>query len=126
MLTGVRKVVVPVDDPIRAKEFWTNSIGFVVTLDEPFGNGERWIEVSPPDGSICLVLSRRRPDEPRREVPAQLPHSPIFFNCQDIRETHRQLSARGVKFPAQPVTMPFGWWAMFEDQEGTRYALGQW
>ncbi len=126
MLTGIRKVVVPVDDPIRAREFWTKSMGFAVTLDEPFGSGERWIEVSPPNDSISLVLSRRLPEEPRRDVPAQLPHSPIFFNCQDIQETHRQLSARGVRFPAEPTKMPFGWWAMFEDNEGTRYALGQW
>lgn len=126
MITGVRKIIVPVDDEQRAKAFWTDSVGFVVTLDEAFGNGQRWIEVSPPDRSIALVLSRRRPDEPRREAPDQLPHSPIFFNCADIEQTHRELTARGVRFAAAPVKMPFGWWSMFEDTEGTRYALGQW
>ncbi len=126
MIAGVRKIIVPVDDEERAKDFWTKCIGFDLTLDQPFGNGQRWIEVSPADRSISLVLSRRRPDEPRRDAPPQLPHSPVFFNCGDIQKTHAELTARGVTFAADPVKMPFGWWAMFEDTEGTRYALGQW
>ena len=40
-------------------------------------------------------------------VPDLLPHSPV-------------------EFPAPPVQMHFGWWAMFADPDGTRFALGQW
>jgi predicted enzyme related to lactoylglutathione lyase len=71
------------------------------------------------------VLSPRPADEPRREVPDDLPHSPVFFTCEDIQETYRELTERGVRFPAPPTEMDFGWWAMFEDDQGTRYALGQ-
>jgi hypothetical protein len=35
-----------------------------------------------------------------------------------------ELGERGVRFPAPPE-MHFGWWPMFEDPEGTRFALGQ-
>ena len=31
-----------------------------------------------------------------------------------------------MKFPLPPARQHFGWWALFEDNEGTRYALGQW
>jgi lactoylglutathione lyase len=126
VITSVRKIIVPVDDEARAKEFWTTKMGFELTLDETYGRGQRWIEVAPPTQSLVLVLSRRQSDEPRRQVPDQLPHSPIFFNCEDIQRTYGELSDRGVKFTAPPVKMPFGWWSMFEDSEGTRYALGQW
>jgi hypothetical protein len=37
-----------------------------------------------------------------------------------------ELAARGVRFPTPPTKAHFGWWAMFEDNDGTRYALGQW
>jgi lactoylglutathione lyase len=124
MITGVRKIIVPVADQERAKAFWIDQLGFALVLDESYG-GERWIEVSPPDRSTVLVLSPRG-SEPRREVPDALPHSPGFFNCQDIERTHRELTARGVRFATPPVRMAFGWWSMFEDCEGTRYALGQW
>jgi predicted enzyme related to lactoylglutathione lyase len=59
-------------------------------------------------------------------VSDQLPHSDVFFNSEDIVQTHRELSERGVGFPTPPTKMPFGWWALFEDESGTRYALGQW
>jgi predicted enzyme related to lactoylglutathione lyase len=126
MITGVRKVVVPADDEERAKSFWISGLGFRLTRDEPFGNGQQWIEVTPPDGDPVLILSRRQPGETKPRVPDELPHSPVFFNCDDIQATFRILSEHGVKFPAPPAWMPFGWWAMFEDPDGSRDALGQW
>jgi predicted enzyme related to lactoylglutathione lyase len=48
----------------------------------------------------------------------------VFFTCDDIERSHRELSERGVRFPAPPTKMDFGWWALFEDPDGTRYALG--
>jgi predicted enzyme related to lactoylglutathione lyase len=125
VIKGVSQVIVPVDDQERAKEFWTTRAGFDVVTDAPYGDAERWIEVSPPDGAPRLVLSPRPANEPRREVPDDLPHSPVFFTCDDIQETYRELTERGVRFPTPPTEMDFGWWAMFEDDQGTRYALGQ-
>ena len=124
MIRGVSKVVVPVDDQAKAKEFWTERVGFSVVTDEPFPGG-RWLEVAPPDRSVLLILSARRADEPRPAASDELPHSNVFFVCDDIARTHRELSERGVRFHTPPTEMPFGWWAMFEDAEGTRYALTQ-
>lgn len=123
MITGVRKIVVPVDDQQKALDFWTDRMGFTVTTDAAYG-AERWIEVTPPDQSVALVLSLRAPDEPRRQVPDQLPHSDVHFTCADIARTYDELSGRGVVFPTPPTRMDFGWWAMFSDCDGTRYALG--
>jgi hypothetical protein len=50
----------------------------------------------------------------------------VFFSCDDIEETYRELRDRGVEFPAPPAQMHFGWWSMLSDQDGTRYARGQW
>ena len=89
------KVVVPVDDQERAKRFWTEQVGFDVVRDERYGD-ERWIEVGPPDCGPQLVLSPRPAGEPKRELPDELPHSPVFFTCADIEATYLQLSERGV------------------------------
>jgi hypothetical protein len=101
VITGVRKVVVPVEDQERAKEFWTR-VGFEVMQDETYGD-ERWIEVASPDRGTILVLSPRPVNQP-----------------------YTELTERGVEFPTPPMQMHFGWWAMFTDRDGTRYALGQW
>jgi lactoylglutathione lyase len=125
VITRVSKVIVPVADQQAALDFWTMGMGFELIRDDTYGN-ERWIEVRPPEQDLLLVLSPRRPDEPRRTVPDRLPHSDLFFGCADIESTHAELSARGVRFPLPPARQHFGWWALFEDNEGTRYALGQW
>jgi lactoylglutathione lyase len=125
VISGIGKVVVSVEDQERAKEFWTQRMGFELRRDESSGD-ERWIEVSPPDGAPVLVLSPRPTGEPTPEVPDALPHSPVFFDCADIEATHRELSQRGVLFAMPPARKQFGWWSLFEDPDGTRYALGQW
>ncbi len=124
MITGVRKVYVPVDDQETSLRFWTETIGFELVTDQTYGP-ERWIEVAPPDHRVLLVLS---PRHGARQEPAseRLPHSDLFFTCDDIEATHAELSARGVTFPAPPARQHFGWWSLFADPEGTRYALGQW
>jgi len=124
MIRGVRKIVLPVDDQDRAKGFWVDLVGFTVVQDETYGGG-RWLEVTPPDGSVLLVLDPRGPGDPRRNVDDRLPHSDVFFTCEDILQTHRELTERGVRFHTPPTEMPFGWWAMFEDADGTRHALQQ-
>jgi lactoylglutathione lyase len=40
-------------------------------------------------------------------------------------QTYRELCDRGVRFITPPTEMSFGRWSMFEDDEGTRYALHQ-
>jgi predicted enzyme related to lactoylglutathione lyase len=124
MINRVNQVILPVSDLSAAKEFWTTLIGLQLVDDQTFGD-ERWIEVRPPDQELRLVLSLRLPGEVRRAVPDKLPHSDIFFTCSNIDETYAELSSRGVRFPAPPSQQHWGWWAIFEDNEATRYALGQ-
>ena len=120
MIAGVSKVVIEVDDQARALQFWTEKLGFELHQDSPYGE-ERWVEVRTPEGELILVLTPRRGDRP--SAPDMLPTSNVFFCCDDLTETYEQLLARGVRFPQAPVELSFGWWSLFEDQEGNRFAL---
>lgn len=122
MISGVSMVVLDVEDQEKAKDFWVDKLGFELVSDETYG-AERWIEVRPPDGAPRLALTARPPGESRPEVRAELPHSNVFFTCEDINRTYEELTARGVSFPAPPAQMHFGMWALFEDHEGTRFAI---
>jgi predicted enzyme related to lactoylglutathione lyase len=128
VIDGVSQVSlnVSVGDQDQALAFWTEAIGFELLSDETVGD-ERWIRVSPPDHGVTLVLGGPNPwlREFHRNYPAQLPQSPVFFSCRDIQETHRQLTARGVTFVQPPTQMFFGWWALFCDPDGNRFALNQ-
>jgi catechol 2,3-dioxygenase-like lactoylglutathione lyase family enzyme len=121
MIGGVHRIVVPVDDQDRAKEFWVDRLGFRVVQDES-RDGTRALEVTPPDRSTLLMLSARPPGE-RRLPPNDEPS--VFFTCDDIDTTQRELTARGVRFHTPPAETSFGQWSMFEDPDGTRSALAQ-
>ncbi|WP_113694262.1 VOC family protein [Amycolatopsis albispora] len=123
---GVSKIVVGVDDQQRAKHFWTELLGFSVAIDEPYGDsGERWLEVTTPDGETTLVLSPSPEDKRRWEVGGERPNTNFFFYADDLVSTYEELSAKGVEFPAKPSRQPWGWWSMFADPDGNRFPLVQ-
>jgi predicted enzyme related to lactoylglutathione lyase len=118
---GVTKVVVEVDDQDRAKRFWTEQLGFQLVQDTPYGE-ERWLEVRTPDKAVVLVLDLRKGERPIPRDPS-LPTSNVMFYAEDLQQTYQELHARGVEFPEPPVQQPFGWWSLFGDSEGNRFAL---
>jgi lactoylglutathione lyase len=125
VIRGVSKVVIDVEDQERAKGFWVETMGFELVQDAQYGE-ERWLEVRPTDRALNIILSSRA-EEPgeRREAPDTLPTSNVMFRCDDLQATHQELTGRGVEVPQPPVQQPFGWWSMFNDTEGNRYALEQ-
>jgi lactoylglutathione lyase len=120
MVKGIHQVVLEVDDQDRALAFWIKKLGFELAQDVPYGN-ERWLEVRTPDKAATLVLTLREGERPT--APEGLPTSNIMFYCDDLTGTYEELNARGVDFPQPPFEQPFGWWSMFQDTEGNRFAL---
>lgn len=93
-LTRVGRVMVPVADQDRAIAFYVDKLGFTVVADVPFGDGERWVEVAPPDGGAALAL-----------VPATDHYPPgrmtgIALGSSDPRGDHEGLRAVGVDVDA--------------------------
>jgi predicted enzyme related to lactoylglutathione lyase len=121
VIGGISQVVLEVEDKERAKKFWAEILGFELTQDAPYGE-ERWLEVRTPDQAVTVVLDLRQGERPSPPDPS-LPTSNVVFYTDDLQQTHRGLMARGVQFPVPPVQQPFGWWSIFEDPDGNRFAL---
>jgi catechol 2,3-dioxygenase-like lactoylglutathione lyase family enzyme len=67
VINGIHQVVLDVDDQERALDFWTKTMGFEVSRDEPYGD-ERWLEVLAPDNAVTIGAQppeRRATDGPR-------------------------------------------------------------
>jgi lactoylglutathione lyase len=118
---GVTQVVIEVEDQDRAAGFWTQQLGFELVQDTPYG-AERWLEVRTPDKAVTVVLEARQGARPTA-TDASLPTSNVMFYAEDLQQTYTELTARGVVFPQPPVRQPFGWWSLFQDSEGNRFAL---
>ena len=119
MQLGVSKVRVGAVDQECAKRFWVDTIGCETVQDERYGD-ERWLEVRLPDGVILVLERHDGPDE--GASPGQ-PNTPVFIGCEDVDATWEELAGRGVAFVQEPVDMPFGRWAWFEDGQGNRFPL---
>lgn len=119
MLQGVNKVRVGVADQERAKQFWTATMGCAVARDDAYGD-ERWLEIRLPDGVVMILERRAGPPEPTSEGQ---PNTAVFLACDDVDATWRDLTERGVIFAQEPVDLPFGRWALFQDTEGNRFPL---
>ncbi|MGW1677499.1 VOC family protein [Saccharopolyspora sp. NPDC002376] len=125
-IRGISKAVVPVSDQERAKRFWSETVGFAVTTDAPYDDqGNRWVEVTAPNGSSVLILSASDSDQAIFPAHGGVPTATFFLYADDVEQTYRELSAKGVEFPEPPVQQPWGWWSVFLDSEGNRFTLQQ-
>ena len=121
VIEGVSKVVIEVDDQdARSRGSGRETLGFELYQDTPYGD-ERWVEVRAPDrrsGPRPQPSSGRSAERARRAADVER-----LLLLRRPPATYDELRARGVEFPQPPVELSFGWWSMFEDQEGNRFAL---
>ena len=89
-LTHVGRVMVPVSDQDAAIAFYTDKLGFNVLVDIPFGDGERWVEVTPPAGGTTIALAPLRPNYEAGGMTG------IALDSDDVRGDYLELKAAGV------------------------------
>ena len=89
-ITQVGRVMVPVSDQDAAIAFYTDTLGFSLIADVPFGEGDRWVEVAPPGGGASIALV-----PPRGEYqPGRM--TGIALESPDPRADHAEMQAKGV------------------------------
>lgn len=96
-ISRVGRVMVPVADQDAAIAFYTEKLGFEVTADTPFGEGERWVEVTPVEGGASLALV-----PPRGEYqPGRM--TGIALDTSDAAAVQRELREKGVDVDGQAM-----------------------
>ncbi len=110
-------VSIPVQDQNHALEFYRDRFGFEVDADAAFGDGRRWIQLSPRDGaetSIALV----------DWFDAMPPGGVVglILTTDDIEAARGELLGRGVEV-AEIEDTPWGRFAGFNDPDGNGWSL---
>lgn len=121
MEIAISQVSIYVEDQDKALRFWTEKMGFTVTTDMPYGE-DRWIEVQPPQGGVALNLYKAATGWPA--LATDQPNY-VLFAADDITKAYEELTAKGVTFTQKPVKEHWGWSAVFTDEDGHLFHLGQ-
>jgi catechol 2,3-dioxygenase-like lactoylglutathione lyase family enzyme len=90
-LKEIGRVALPSPDQDKALEFYRDTLGFEVRMDETFADGQmRWIEVVPPGSSTAIAIA---PPPPGGATSVE---SGIIISTDDIEADHKALKDAGV------------------------------
>jgi len=134
-----------VRDQERSLRFYLDKLGFRLAFDARVQSGQRWVAVTPPDGSAVLSLIAPGPNSPERKLIGRA--TQVVFVTEDVLGKFREWQKRGVRFrhtprlrrikyapqagraasPIQPAgeQQPIwgGVFTRFEDVDGNSFAL---
>ncbi|WP_333619516.1 VOC family protein [Dietzia sp.] len=114
---------VPVNDQERARDFYTEKLGFEIKNDVPVGeSGDRWLTVvSPedPDGTEVLLEPLRHPAAEPYQSALRGDGIPwTQFGVEDVEAETARLKELGVEFTMDPVKGEGFTVAVFDDTCG--------
>lgn len=118
MITEIATVAVYVEDQKKAKEFWTEKVGFVVYAEFPMGPNAHWLEVGPANAKSRLVIYPKSMMQGHENMKAS-----IVFACENVMETYEKMKANGVIFKGEPQEMQWGTFVQFSDEDGNEFLM---
>ncbi|MBV9217018.1 MAG: VOC family protein [Acidobacteria bacterium] len=134
MITKLNHVSIFVLDQDSAHDFYVNKLGFKVHTDASMGPGMRWLTVTPPeqpDLEISLMainegmMFKGDSAQKMRDLVAAGTFGFGVFECNDLNATYEELKTKGVEFKKPPTKEFYGYEALFKDDSGNWFSLGQ-
>ncbi len=134
MISKMNHVSIYVLDQASAYEFYVNKLGFKVHTDAEMGPGMRWLTVCPPEQPdleiilMPIVKGMAFTEETAEQMRALVKKGSFgfgVFQCNDIYATYEEMKAKGVEFTKPPKKEFYGVEALFKDDSGNWFSLGQ-
>ena len=134
MITKMNHVSIFVLNQDSAYDFYVNKLGFQVHTDAAMGPGMRWLTVCPPEQPELEIslMSIQEGMMFKKEAAAQMKELVSkgtfgfgVFECNDLLATYEELKSRGVVFTKEPKKEFYGFEALFVDDSGNWFSLGQ-
>ena len=134
MITKINHVSIFVLDQDSAHDFYVNKLGFKVHTDVTMGPGSRWLTVCPPeqpDLEITLMaisegmMFKKESAAVMRDLVSKGTFGFAVFECNDLLATYEELKAKGVVFTKPPTKEFYAFEALFKDDSGNWFSLGE-
>jgi len=115
-------VIIYVRDQERSLRFYVDQLGFRVAVDHQFSDGQRWIEVAPPDGNAHIGLALLQPEDDAEKLIR--PEARVWFITEDVNRKYEEWKGRGIQFRYPPEVPAWGGiHTRFEDPDGNSFGL---
>jgi serine phosphatase RsbU (regulator of sigma subunit) len=102
-----------VRDQEKSLRFYLDQLGFDLAFDARLQTGERWVAVSPPDGTALLTLVAPDPESEEYKLIGR--PTPLVFVTDDVPAKYQEWRKRGVRFRHTPRLRRVRY-----DRQGTR------
>ncbi|MFI7060676.1 VOC family protein [Kribbella sp. NPDC050124] len=111
-------VSVPVTDVDRAKEFYTEKVGFHADHDHQVTEELRFVQLTPPGSACSIAIGSGMPQGEPGSVRG------LQIVVPDVAAARAELAGRGVEV-SDLQEFPWGTFAFFDDPDGNSWALQQ-
>ncbi len=109
-------VAVPVTDVDRAKDFYSEQVGFNPDHDHRVSEGIRFVQLTPPGSACSIALGTGITDAQPGSVEG------LQLVVPDIEVAHAELSGRGIEV-SDIQDFPWGRFVFFKDPDGNGWAI---
>src|SRR5262245_66380761 len=97
---SIHAVRVYVRNVDRSLQFYTEKLGFRLVIDTKLQSGERWVAVSPPDGTTILTLVAPKAKTAEHKLIGRA--TQVVLVTPDVMHKFQEWSQRGVRFLSAP------------------------
>jgi len=111
-------VVVPVTDVDRAKQFYSEQLGFNVDVDSSPSEHFRVVQLTPPGSACSISIGKGITDAAPGSVRG------LQVVVEDADAAHAELAGRGVEV-GEVQEFPWGRFVFFADPDGNGWAVQQ-
>jgi catechol 2,3-dioxygenase-like lactoylglutathione lyase family enzyme len=134
MITRLSHYTIYVLDQDEAYDFYVKKLGFEVVTDATMDSGFRWLTVRPKDqkdSEIVLMPVKAGfmfDEETAEQLRSLIKKGKLgsgVFETNDCRATYAELKAKGVEFTSEPKEQFYGIEALFKDNSGNWFSLGE-
>jgi catechol 2,3-dioxygenase-like lactoylglutathione lyase family enzyme len=118
-------VTLVVPDYDAAIAWYRDVLGFAPAIDDPLGDGKRWVVMRPDETSgVGILLARADGDVEAAAIGNQTGGRVSFFlETDDFARDHAAYRARGAEFIEEPRYEDYGTVAVFKDVFGNFWDL---
>jgi len=97
---SIHAVRIFVRDLDRSLRFYLDQLGFRLVIDTRLQSGERWVAVSPPDGTAILNLVAPKPRSAEHRLIGRA--TQVVLVTADVAGRFQEWSRKGVRFSSTP------------------------